>query len=124
MVLAGLLVLPGLEGLRRISLERNNMGHEGAAALCPAIASSCSLTECNLKGNSLGMEQWIALFNALRKNPKNRISKWDLHGQGLDTVVAKAIADYMTTSTCLATLLIGRNSLESDGAIALAHSID
>jgi hypothetical protein len=41
------------------------------------------LTEIELNYNSLGTNDWCAIFKALRDNNVNKIAKWDLSGQQL-----------------------------------------
>ena len=72
----------------------------GIKAIADAIVRG-SLTECNLRDNNLGEESWCAIFDALRDNPQNKITKWDLSGQGIDAKIAKSLAAYMAVSHSL-----------------------
>ena len=111
------------EDVRVLDLSHNRIGPTGASVLAPAAATRSSLTEVcscagvpttlrfshlafccvqvNLKGNKLGEEGWCAVFDALRDNPQNKIAKWDLSGQGINTTIAKSLAAYMTVATSL-----------------------
>ena len=100
--------------LSTLDLRVNNIGSEGAKVLAPAIRDSHSLTECDLRQNKLGKEGWCAIFDALRDNPQNKITKWELGGQGIDAEIAKSLAAYMAVSHSLTAADLHNNRLDDD----------
>ena len=107
----------------QIDLRHNQLGEEGAKALAPAIRDSRSLTECDLRHNNLGKEGWCAIFDALRDNPQNKIAKWDLNGQGINEEIVKSLAAYMAASRSLTRLILDKNQIGDEGAVALGHAM-
>ena len=85
--------------LNTLNLSYNGIGLEGAKAIGEALAVNGVLKSINLRGNSLGTEGWCAIFAALRDNKENKIESWDLSKQGIDSEVAKVLAEYVSTST-------------------------
>jgi len=77
--------------------------------LAPAIRDSHSLTECDLRDNNLGKEGWCAIFDALRDNPQDKITKWDLSGESIDAEIAKSLAAYMAVSGSLTSINLSGN---------------
>ena len=86
----------------------------GIKAITHAISVSRSLTECNLRYNKLGKEGWCAIFEALRNNPQNKITKWDLFNEGIDVEVAKSLAAYMAVSRSLTAADLQYDDLDDD----------
>ena len=105
-------MLPGsLHWLKVLDLSNQGIGPSGIEALAPAISASASLTkvrclrscaanctislscvcraQVNLHRNKLGEQGWCAIFDALRDNPQNNITKWDLVGEGINPVIVK-----------------------------------
>ena len=78
---------------------------EIAKSLAAYMAVSHSLTECNLRDNYLCKKGWCAIFDALRNNPQNKITKWELKGQSIDAEIAKSLAAYMAVSHSLSQVL-------------------
>ena len=85
----------------QVDLSSNEIGVEGGKAIAGAISVSNSLTEVDLRQNKLGTEGWCAIFDALRDNPQNKIAKWDLSSQGINSTIAKSLAAYMAVSNSL-----------------------
>ena len=73
----------------------------GITALASAIAVCASLTECELRGNSLGVEGWTIIFNALRDSPTSKIAMWDISNEHLGPKIAKPLADYISVTTSI-----------------------
>ena len=85
---------------------------------------SGSLTSINLKSNRLGDEGWRAIFDALRDNPQNKITKWDLFNQGINPTIAKSLAAYVAVSPSLTKLDVSHNNLGADGEAALQKAVE
>ena len=58
----------------------------------------------SLRGNNLGTEGWCAIFGALRDNKDNKIETWDLSSLGIDSEIAKVLAEYLSVSTAVRSL--------------------
>ena len=71
---------------------------EGITAIANALKVTASLTECNLRKNSLGVEGWTIIFNALRDSPTSKITTWDLSNESLGPEIAKPLAEYISVS--------------------------
>ena len=84
----------------QVDLRSNDLGPEGGKAIAKGIADS-SLTKCDLRQNGLGKEGWCAIFDALRDNQQNKIAKWDLAGQDINTEIVKSLTAYMAVSRSL-----------------------
>ena len=69
------------------------------------ISVSASLTECDLRYNSLGDIGWCAVFDALLGSPQNKISNWNLGDQGINSTIAKSLGAYMAVSASLTKVL-------------------
>ena len=63
----------------------------------------------NLRDNKLGNEGWCSIFDALHDNPQNKIAKWDLCYEGINSTVAKSLAAYMAVSISLTEVLAFSN---------------
>ena len=70
------------------------------------VLALCALTECNLQGNNLGDKGWCALFDGLHDNTENKIAKWDLSNQSINSTIAKSLAAYVAVSGALTTLIL------------------
>ena len=84
--------------LTNLNLHYNEFGDEGAKALAAGLAVNGSLTSLNLEYNDIGNKGWCAIFDALRDNPQNKITKWDLAAQGINPTIAKSLAAYVAVS--------------------------
>ena len=71
---------------------------EGITAIANALKVTASLTECNLRGNRLGVEGWTIIFNALRDSPTSNIATWNLAGEELGPRITKPLADYISAT--------------------------
>ena len=58
----------------------------------------------SLRGNSLGVEGWCAIFAALRDNQDNKIEVWDLQREGIGPEIAKVLGEYISVSTAIRSL--------------------
>ena len=58
----------------------------------------------SLRGNSLGVEGWCAIFAALRDNQGNKIEVWDLQQEGIGPEIAKVLGEYISVSTAIRSL--------------------
>ena len=72
-----------------------------AILIASDLSVSASLTECNLRNNSLGVEGWTIIFNALRDSPTSKITTWDLSYEHLGPEIAKPLAEYISVSASL-----------------------
>ena len=95
--------------LTQISLSDNNLGECGyrsnsIKALSKAISISSSLTECILNDNSLE-SRWCTIFDTLRNNSQNNISKWNLRGEEISPEIAESLGAYAAASASLTQVL-------------------
>ena len=90
--------------LRMNKLTNDGGDFSGLEALGHALKDNASLTECNLRDNQLGEEGWCVVFDALRDNPQNKISKWDLSCQYINPTITNSLAAYMAVSASLTSL--------------------
>ena len=58
-----------------------------------------------MRENSLGTEGWCAIFKALRDNKENKIKSWDLSGQRINPEIAKVLAEYVSVSMAITSLM-------------------
>ena len=96
----------------------------GAAVLAPAIAVCASLTECNLRGNRLGVEGWTIIFNALRDSPTSKIATWNFAGEELGPRITKPLADYISATASMTRLDVRNNWLGDDCKAVLGKAIE
>ena len=62
------------------------------------FSSATPLTDCDLRKNSLGVEGWTIIFNALRDSPTSKITTWDLSFERLGPEIAKPLAEYISVT--------------------------
>jgi hypothetical protein len=105
--------------MKSVGLANCNLGVNGAKAVADYVSVSASLTECNLRGNDLDEEGWCLIFDALRDNPQNKIAKWDLTSESINSVIAKSLAAYVAVSASLTSVNILTNKLGIEGATVL-----
>merc|ERR1712216_1055094 len=96
--------LQGNEVLKTLNLYNNQIRAEGAAAIAEALRGNGGLKNIDLRGNSHGTEGWCAIFAALRDNKENKIESWHLSRQGINTEIAKVLAEYVSVSGVLTKL--------------------
>jgi len=96
---------------QRKFVQKGIYNAEGIIAVADAIGVSASLTEVDLRYNSLGDEGWCAVFDALRENPQSKITKWDLSQQGINPVICNSLAAYMAVSASLTSVNLAANPL-------------
>ena len=116
--------LTSLDLSSNISWERRSDGPAFAKALAPGIASSGSLTLCDLRENNLGVEGWTIIFNALRDSPTSKITKWDLFNEKVGPEIAKPLAEYISVTASMTWLDVKYNSLGKEGEAALRKAIE
>ena len=63
----------------------------------------------SLRDNKLGDAGWTALFKALCENKGDKIESWDLSGEGVRPVTAKALAEYISVSPALKSVKCARH---------------
>jgi hypothetical protein len=112
-----------LFGIKRDQKEANfdyrSLGPADIILIASDIVNG-SVSECNLRGNNLGVEGWTSIFNALRDSPTSTISAWDLSGENLGPGIATALAEYLSTSTMITECNVSGNKLDSESATVLA----
>ena len=82
--------------------------------LAPAIAVMPSLTECKLRGNTLGIKGWTEILNALRNSPTSKITTWDLSYEGLGPDIAKPLAEYLSVTASLTSVSLLANQFDDE----------
>ena len=73
----------------------------------------------SLCGNNFGEVGWCTIFDTLRDNPQNKISKWDLYDEGIDSTIAKSLAGYAAVSASLTATNLLQNNFDADAALML-----
>ena len=78
-----------------------------ARLLCSAPAEHFHLacSRRSLRKNKLGNKGWTALFKALCENKGDKIESWDLSSEGVGLETAKALADYISVSPALKSVM-------------------
>ena len=87
----------------------------GILAISEALKVTPSLTECKLRSNSLGVEGWTIIFNALRDSLTSKITTWDLSSEGLGPEIAKPLAEYISVTASVTSLNLSQNNLTNYG---------
>ena len=77
---------------------------EGPRAIAEALRVSPSMTVCDLRKNTLGVEGWTIIFNALRDSTVSKITTWDLSGESLGPGIAEPLAKYLAVTASLTSL--------------------
>ena len=115
--------LKGTEPVESLDLSSKSLGVNSAIVIASLIGVNASLTSINLKDNRLGDVGWCAIFDALRDNPQNKIKEWDLERQGINSTVAKSLADYVAVSGSLTSCDVRDNQIVGDGASQLSAAV-
>ena len=71
----------------------------------PAEHLHLACSRRSLRDNKLGDEGWTALFKALCKKKGDRIESWNLSREGVGPETAKALADYISVSPALKSVM-------------------
>ena len=87
------------------ALNRGTHTSEVIQAIADALRVNVSLTECDLCYIQLGERGWCTVFDALRDNPQNRVSKWTLSGQNINPTITKSLSAYVAVSPSLTEVL-------------------
>ena len=95
----------------------------GVIAIAEALKGNASLTKCNLRLNSLGVEGWTIIFNALRDSPTSKITMWDLSYEHLGPEIAKPLAEYISVSASLTFMDVSGNSIGEEGMRAVGNAL-
>ena len=109
--------------VEELSLYDNGIGPDGAKAIAALCTVCASLTECNLRMNSLGVEGWTIIFNALRDSPTSKITTCDLSYEHLGPEIAKPLAEYISVTASLTKILVSYNSLGDEGTTILCDAL-
>ena len=80
-------------------LSKQHLGLADAILIASDLSVTPSLIECNLCNNSLGVEGWTIIFNALRNSPTSKITTWDLSNESIGPEIAKPLAEYISVTT-------------------------
>ena len=111
------------DSLTRLDLRRRWICDDGAMVVASLLPAAASLTEVDLRSNKLGDAGWCAVFDALRDNPQNKISKWDLALQSISPVIATSLAAYMAAGASLTSCDVRDNQISGDGASQLSAAV-
>jgi hypothetical protein len=115
--------LKGTNPVNSLDFSKKDLGPASAIVIAALISDNASITECNLRGNGLGAEGWIAIFTALRDSKVSRITKWDLSSQiGISDSI-KPLAEYISVSASLTSINLMGNYVGPEGAKALAPAL-
>ena len=123
---AAAVVAAGLSGngvLTSLNMGGNEIGPTGATAIAEALQGNAVLKTIDLRENSLGTEGWCAIFAALRDNKENKIESWDLSRQGINTEIAKVLAEYVSGSGVLKNIDLSYNNLGDEGKKAIHDAV-
>ena len=117
---AGLKALAGaVRGAKAVSLGNNDVGAEGAQALCEALRSAAELESLSLAGNHVGDRGLGALAGVLRAGeaPLRTLDLGDNHSFG-DTAM-KALGGALERNATLEYLSLSKTQLTSQGVANL-----
>jgi hypothetical protein len=104
-----------------LSLEKNSVAADGAAALADALQVNTVLIDLELGGNHIGVDGSVALAKALKGNMA--LMKLDLSWNGLKKEGTAALADALMVNTTLTTVNLESNDIDDAGAVALADAL-
>jgi len=79
--------------------------------------------QVNLCNNNLGEPGWCAIFDALRDNPQNKITKWKLSFEGINPTIAKSLAAYAAVSASLTDLNLYGNGFGDEGVATICNAV-
>ena len=77
-------------------------------ALISTLCAYVCRAQVDLRRNNLGNEGWCAIFDALRDNPQNKITKWNLSYEGINQTISKSLAAYMAVSASLTSVSLDK----------------
>ena len=104
-------------------MARGGLAESHMQPLANALCVHASVTECNLRDNSLGVEGWTTVFDALRDSPTSKITTWNLSGELLGPGIAKPLANYISVTTSVTKMLVGYNKLGDEGTTILCDAL-
>ena len=116
--------ISGSSSLTSIYLGWNDLTNEdedmtGVEALAHAISVSKSLEKCELRNSNLCTKGWCTVIDALRDKPENRIARWELNNEGINSEIAESLAAYLTVSKSLTVVNLLTNDLDADSVSML-----
>ncbi|KAL5011690.1 hypothetical protein ScPMuIL_010241 [Solemya velum] len=109
------------EILKRIDLSWNHLRHKGAEDICKAIGENICLEEIDLSWNGLGEEGMKALSTSLAKNHVLKVL--NIANCRIDFLNLPDLLTGLMSNEELVTLNIGKNTITTDGAIAVIQAI-
>lgn len=113
-------ILTDNRSITSLDLSKSNIGNEGAAAICSALARHPALTSLSLSGNQINgpLDSLQALLTTCRSLKVLSLSKNRLGDDG-----AKALFSYLDVSASLQSLDISDNGIERPGAQAFGEAL-
>lgn len=113
-------VLQQNRSVTSLDLSKSNVGNEGAAAICTALARHPALTTLSLSGNQINgpLESLQALLTSCKTLRSLSLSKNRLGDDG-----AKALFSILDTSSSLQVLDVSDNGIERPGAQAFGEAL-
>lgn len=109
-----------LEGCTELSLDDNNIGDSGAAAIAEALKSNTAVEKLWLNNNTIGDSGAAALAEALESNTALR---WlFLQTNTIGDSGAAAIAESLKSNTALTMLYLNGNNIGNNGAASLKNN--
>ncbi len=109
------------KALKKLSLGRNNMDADGAAAIADSLKVNTTLEILNLRNNNIGDTGASDIATALKKN--KGLKNIHLMYNSIEVVGASDIATALKENKTLNTLNIQNNNIGDAGALAFADAI-
>ena len=97
-------VLKANSSIKELKLINCRLNSTDGEALASGLAVNTSLTEVNLRRNQFGEKEWCTIFDKLRSNPQNKITKWELTNESINPTIVKSLSAYVAVSTSLTSL--------------------
>jgi len=91
--------------------QRPPLGPVDAILIANDLAVSASVTECNLRSDSLGDKGAEAIATALKESTTSKLQKLDMYYNGIGPKGAAALASYMAVSASLTSVSLSSNRL-------------
>ena len=107
--------------LTQLDLRGNSIGDAFAASLSKALTANSSLTDLDLSYNSIGDDGAASLSEALTAN--SSLTDLNLSGNSIGAVGAASLSQALTANSSLTNLNLSRNFIGDDGVLSLSQAL-
>ena len=115
--------LKGSETVESINLSGQYLGVASAVVIASLIQGNASLTECNLRNNSLGEKGATILCDALRESKVTSMQELNLSDNGIGPAGAKAVAAMAAVVASPTSLNLAQNNLGGETGYVKAAKV-